>query len=160
MGTRPGACYSRGPMRFHETLHGVYFDDLDAFHILHNARYLLLFEHAIGSFWRRLGWAGVLDFNSNPDQYHLVRANHLEYKRPVIGTGQVRVRVWVDRLGRTSLVFGLRVMPLDEDVDHATGERVIVRVDAETKRPVPWTETFREQLAPYVREAEGEPPTG
>jgi acyl-CoA thioester hydrolase len=70
-------------MRFHETLHGVYFDDLDAFHILHNARYLLLFEHAIGSFWRRLGWAGVLDFNTNPDQYHLVRANHLEYKRPV-----------------------------------------------------------------------------
>lgn len=157
MGTRPGACYSREPMRFHETLHGVYFDDLDAFHILHNARYLLLFEHAIGSFWRRLGWAGVLDFNTNPDQYHLVRANNLEYRRPVIGTGQVRVRVWVDRLGRTSLVFGLRVMPLDEDVDHATGERVIVRVDPETKRPVPWTAAFREQLAPYVREVEGEP---
>ena len=139
-------------MRFHETLHGVYFDDLDAFHILHNARYLLLFEHAIGSFWRTLGWAGVLDFNSHPDQYHLVRANHLEYKRPVVGTGQVRVRVWVDRLGRSSLSFGLRVMPLDEDVDFASGERVVVRVDPETKRPVPWTTSFREQIAPYCRE--------
>ena len=139
-------------MRFHETLHGVYFDDLDAFHILHNARYLLLFEHAIGSFWRRLGWAGVLDFNTNPDQYHLVRANHLEYKRPVVSTGEVRVRVWVDRLGRSSLTFGLRVMPLDEDVDFATGERVVVRVDAETKRPLPWTDSFREQLLPFTRE--------
>lgn len=136
-------------MRFHETIHGVYFDDLDAFHILHNARYLLLFEHAIGSFWRHLGWGGVLDFNTNPDQYHLVRAVHLDYRRPVIGTGQVRVRVWVERLGRTSLTFGLRVMPLDEDVDHATGQRTVVRVDAETKRPAPWTPQFREQIAPY-----------
>ncbi len=142
-------------MRFHETIHGVYFDDLDAFHILHNARYLLLFEHAIGSFWRHLGWAGVLDFNSNPDQYHLVRAVQLEYRRPVIGTGQVRVRVWIERLGRTSLTFGLRVMPLDEDVDHAHGQRTIVRIDPQTKRPVPWTAGFRAQIAPYCAQVEG-----
>jgi acyl-CoA thioester hydrolase len=139
-------------MRFHETLHGVYFDDLDAFHILHNARYLLLFEHAIGSFWRRSAGPASSTSTTNPDQYHLVRANHLEYKRPVIGTGQVRVRVWVDRLGRSSLSFGLRVMPLDEDVDFATGERVVVRVDPDTKRPVAWTTGFREQIAPYTRE--------
>lgn len=141
-------------MRFHETIHGVYFDDLDAFHILHNARYLLLFEHAIGSFWRHLGWAGVLDFNSNPDQYHLVRAVQLEYKRPVIGTGQVRVRVWIERLGRTSLTFGLRVMPLDEDVDHAVGRRTIVRIDPQNKRPVPWTSGFRGQIAAYCAHVE------
>ncbi len=139
-------------MRFHETLHGVYFDDLDAFHILHNARYLLLFEHAIGSFWRQMGWAGVLDFNSHPDQYHLVRANHLEYIRPVVGTGQVRVRVWVERLGKTSLTFGLRVMPLDEDIDHCNGRRVVVRVDPETKRPTAWTPAFREKLLAFSRE--------
>jgi acyl-CoA thioester hydrolase len=142
-------------MRFHETIHGVYFDDLDAFHILHNARYLLLFEHAIGSFWRQLGWAGVLDFNSNPDQYHLVRAVQLEYKRPVIGTGQVRVRVWIERLGRTSLTFGLRVMPLDEDVDHAVGRRTIVRIDPQNKRPVPWTSGFRGQIAAYCAHIDG-----
>ncbi|HEY8379320.1 MAG TPA: thioesterase family protein [Nannocystis sp.] len=141
-------------MRFHETIHGVYFDDLDAFHILHNARYLLLFEHAVGSFWRHLGWAGVLDFNSNPDQFHLVRANTIEYHRPVVGTGQVRVRVWIERLGRTSLTFGLRVMPMDEDIDHATGRRTVVRVDPKTKRPCPWTDGFRAQIAPYCAHIE------
>lgn len=141
-------------MRFHETIHGVYFDDLDAFHILHNARYLLLFEHAVGSFWRHLGWAGVLDFNSNPDQFHLVRANAIEYRRPVVGTGQVRVRVWIERLGRTSLTFGLRVMPLDEDVEHATGRRTVVRVDPTSKRPCPWSDTFRAQIAPYCEHIE------
>ena len=136
-------------MRFHERVHGVYFDDLDAFQILHNARYLLLFEHAIGSFWRHLGWAGALDFNSNPDQYHLVRANSIEYLRPVVGTGDVRVRVWVEKLGRTSLTFGLRVMPLDQDIEHATGRRVIVRVDPDSKAPTEWSESFRAAIAPY-----------
>ena len=139
-------------MRFHERTHGVYFDDLDAFQILHNARYLILFEHAIGSFWRHLGWAGALDFNNNRDQYHLVRANHLEYERPVAGTGEVRLRVWVDKLGRTSLTFGLRVMPLDQDIDHARGQRVIVRIDPETHRPVPWSDEFRSMIEPYRRD--------
>ncbi len=139
-------------VRFHERAHGVYFDDLDAFQILHNARYLVLFEHAVGSFWRLLGWGGDLDFDGNPDQYHLVRANHIEYHRPVRGTGQVRVRVWVHHLGRTSLTFGLRVMPMDQDIDHATGQRVIVRVDPLTQRPAPWTDTFREQIGPFCAE--------
>ena len=143
------------PMRFHEAIHGVYFDDLDAFRILHNARYVLMFERTIGSFWRELGWSGPLDVQSNPDQFHLVAQNHVDYVTPVEGVGQVRCRVWVERLGRTSLTFGLRLMPLDEDVDHARGTRVIVRVDPETKRPVPWSEPFREKLAPYRRDLSG-----
>lgn len=141
-------------MRFFEITHGVYFDDLDAFQVLHNARYLLLFEHTIGAFWRYLGWAGRLDFNENPDQFHLVRANHIEYHRPVEGTGQVRVRLWVERLGTSSATFGFRVLPLDQDVDHASGQRVVVRVDPTTRQPTPWTDDFRAKLAPYRRDLE------
>ncbi len=136
-------------MRFHETNHGVYFDDLDAFQILHNARYVLLFERTIGSFWRHLGWGGPLDVQSDPDRFHLVRANHVEYLRPVKGVGEVRVRVWVQKLGRTSLTFGLRCLPLDQDLDYATGSRTIVRVDPDDFRPVPWSDSFRETMAPY-----------
>ncbi|MCB9568551.1 MAG: acyl-CoA thioesterase [Myxococcales bacterium] len=141
-------------MRFFEIVHGVYFDDLDAFQILHNARYLLLFEHTIGAFWRHLGWAGKLDFNANNDQHHLVRANHIEYLHPVEGTGQVRVRVWVERLGRSSATFGFRVLPLDQDVDYAIGHRVLVRVDPETRKATPWSDEFRAKLAPYRKDAD------
>jgi acyl-CoA thioester hydrolase len=140
-------------MRFHEAVHGVYFDDLDAFRILHNARYILLFERTIGSFWRHLGWGGPLDVQSNPDQFHLVRSNHVEYVRPVVGVGQVRVRVWVERLGTTSLTFGLRCLAMDEDSDYATGTRTIVRVSPDTWRPEPWSDGFREALAPYRADA-------
>ena len=73
-----------------------------------------------------MGWGGELDEEKNPDRYHLVRTNELEYLRPVTGIGEVRVRIWVEKLGRTSLTFGMRVLPMDQDVDHARGTRVLV----------------------------------
>lgn len=136
--------------RFYETTFGVYFDDLDLFGILHNARYLLLFERAIGEFWGHLGLGGLGEAASSPDWHHLVRANSIEYLSPVEGVGEVRVRLSVEKLGRTSLVFALRVMPMDEDRDHAVGTRVLVSVDRENRRPTPWTDGFRERLAPYL----------
>ena len=144
-------------MRFHEVTHSVYFDDLDAFQILHNARYLLLIERTIGSFWKRMGWGGPLSSRRHPDQHHLVRVNHFEYHRAVHDVDEVRVRVWVERIGRTSMTFGFRMLPVDEDRDFATGHRVLVRVDPQTRRPVPWSDTFREQLAPYRADLESTP---
>lgn len=142
---------SSGGHRFFEAIHGVYFDDLDAFGILHNARYLLAFERTIGAFWKHLGWGGRIDDRSNPDQYQLVRSNHLEYLRPVSGLGEIRVRVWVEKLGRTSLTFGGVIMPMDEDVDCATAQRVMVKIDPSTKKPTEWSDKLRQQLVPYVR---------
>jgi acyl-CoA thioester hydrolase len=143
-------------MRFYEAIHDVYFDDLDALQILHNAKYLLLFERTIGSFWVRvMGWDGILDQTKNPDRYHLVRANEIEYLRPVTELGQVRVRIWIEKLGRTSLVFGMRILPMDQDLDHARGTRVLVSVDPVTRRPVPWSDALRARVAPYVASASG-----
>ena len=133
--------------RFHEEVMGVYFDDLDSFHILHNARYLLLFERTLGAFWMELFQGG---FNDEADRFHFVRANHIEYNTPVDGVGRVRVRVWVEKLGRTSLTFGFRIMPMHQDLDHAVGSRTVVRVDPQTKRPVPWSSGFRGQMASWV----------
>ncbi len=140
-------------VRFHEAIHGVYFDDLDAFQILHNARYLLMAERTIGAFWRQLGWGNTLAMDENPDQFHVVALNHIEYHRPIRGTGEARVRVWVEKVGRTSLTFSFCVLPLDQDIDCASGQRVVVRVDPATHTPQPWTDKFRERIAPYVRTA-------
>lgn len=136
-------------MRFHETIQGVYFDDLDPFGILHNARYILLFERTIGDFWRELGWGGPLDSQSNADQFHLVRVNHVDYFRPFVGVGRMRVRIWIERLGRTSLTFAFQCKALDEDIEYASGTRVVVKVDRDSREPRPWTEEVRKELAPY-----------
>lgn len=132
---------------------GVYFDDLDPFRILHNARYILLFERTLGSFWEEVG-IGSLQDDQTPDYLHLVRANSVQYLDPFRGTGRVRVRVWIRQLGRTSLVFGFKLMPIDRDSEHATGERVIVHVDAKSWRPAPWTEEFRRRVRPWVESEE------
>jgi len=137
--------------RFHEEVMGVYFDDLDPFQILHNARYVLLFERTLGSFWERIGFGGLQE-TSSPDRYHFVRANQVEYLSPVRGTGRVRVRVWIEHLGKTSLTFGFRLMPMDEDRDHARGSRTVVRVSPDTWTPVPWTQPFRDTLQAWVSE--------
>jgi len=136
--------------RFHESIFGVYFDDLDPFQILHNARYLLLFERTIGEFWGALGWSGELDHAQNPDQFHVVAANSVDYKRPFRGIGKVRVRMSVSKIGRSSLTLTFRVMPLDEDTDYAVGTRVLVCVDPELQNPNPWSDEFRGRLAPYL----------
>lgn len=139
-------------MKFFETVHGVYFDDLDAYQILHNARYVLLIERTVGAFWEHLfGWSGMLDMAANPDQSHLVRANHISYERPFAGIGEARVRIWIEKLGRTSLTFGFRVLPLDQDLDYAVGSRVMVRVDPQTRQPVPWTDELRRKVTPYCK---------
>lgn len=138
--------------RFHERIMGVYFDDLDPYQILHNARYLLLFERTLGSFWAELGNGGLQQF---ADGKHLVRANSVEYLRPYRGTGKIRIRVWIDHLGRSSMTFGFRAMPIDEDVDYAIGSRVVVHIDAETWTSSPWGEDFRNRVAAWVADEEG-----
>ena len=66
------------------------------------------------------------------------------------GVGDVRVRIWVEKLGRTSLTFGLRILPMDEDVDYARGSRVIVCIDPKTRKPTPWSDELRTKLGPFL----------
>lgn len=135
-------------VRFFENTVGVYFDDLDPFHILHNSRYLLLFERTIGAFWMELGLGGFADLH-RPEQIHVVARNEIDYVSPVRGVCKVRVRVWVSRVGRTSLTFGMRLLAMDEDIDRARGLRTIVHVDAGTLKPSPWSASVLNAIAPY-----------
>lgn len=140
--------------RFHETTLAVYFDDLDPFQILHNARYLLIFERAIGAFWQsQMGWSGPLDLEGNPDQFHVVASNHMDYLRPFRGVGTVRARLTITKIGNSSLTFRCSILPMDEDNPHAIGERVVVSIDPKTQRPKPWSSHFRETLEPFLEGA-------
>jgi len=136
-------------MRVFEEICGVYFDDLDPFHILHNARYVLLFERTLGAFWMALG-LGPFQDQDRPEQFHLVVRNEIDYLAPVRGVGRVRVSVWVERIGRTSLTFGFRMAPLEGEGEHARGKRTIVHVEPGTLRPTPWESAVRELLAPFT----------
>ncbi|MEU8247838.1 hotdog domain-containing protein [Nonomuraea sp. NPDC048916] len=122
----------------------VHFDDLDAMGLLHNSRYALLVERAISAYWAELGWNFDPAVSAFRDVFLAVREFKITYHAPIVGAGEPLVHFWIDRIGRTSGVYGFRVLSPDRSVVHAEGHRVNVNLDPATFRPTPFTaETLR-----------------
>ncbi|MGN9837504.1 acyl-CoA thioesterase [Nonomuraea sp. H19] len=128
----------------------VHFDDLDAMGLLHNSRYALLVERAITAYWRRLGWAPDAAVSAFKDVFLAVREFKVTYNVPIAGVGEPLVHFWIDRLGRTSGVYGFRVLSADGAVVHAEGYRVNVNLDPATFRPAPFSDELRAAAAPLM----------
>ncbi|MFC8393509.1 MULTISPECIES: thioesterase family protein [unclassified Streptomyces] len=122
----------------------VHFDDLDALGLLHNARYPLLVERAWTELWQEKGVRFDGDWAAAGDACNAVRELRIGYEAPVTRAGTYAVHLWLERLGRTGLTYGFRFCSQDGAVTYARGSRVLVRLDATTLRPVPWSETFRD----------------
>ncbi|TMR11156.1 acyl-CoA thioesterase [Nonomuraea turkmeniaca] len=128
----------------------VYFDDLDAMGLLHNSRYALLVERAVAAYWHRLGWASDPARSAFKDVFLAVREFKVTYHVPIAGAGEALVHFWIDRLGRTSAVYGFRVLSADREVVHAEGYRVNVNLDPATLRPAPFSDELRVAAAPLL----------
>ncbi|MEU9510319.1 thioesterase family protein [Micromonospora sp. NPDC048170] len=132
---------------------GVHFDDLDAFGLLHNARYAVLLERALTGYWAEHGVSFQGARHSAPDVFHAVREFTIAYKAPVTGTGPVAVHFWLDHFGTSSGRYAYRFHSLDGGTVHAEGQRSIVRLDPATLRPAPWTDAARAVAATLLRPA-------
>ncbi|WP_246266622.1 acyl-CoA thioesterase [Nonomuraea typhae] len=130
----------------------VYFDDLDAMGMLHNSRYALLVERAVSAFWTDLGWRFDPAQSAFKDVFLAVREFKIVYNAPVLGAGEVLVEFWLERMGRTSGVYGFRVLSADGSVVHAEGHRVNVNLDPATFRPAPFSDEIRAAAAVLLRE--------
>ncbi|GGS79901.1 thioesterase [Planobispora rosea] len=128
----------------------VHFDDLDAMGLLHNSRYALLVERAITAYWRRLGWAPDPAVSSFTDVFLAVREFKVTYHAPIVGVGEPLVHFWIERMGRTSGVYGFRVLSADRSVVHAEGYRVNVNLDPGTLRPTPFSDELRAAAGPLL----------
>jgi acyl-CoA thioester hydrolase len=129
----------------------VFWDTLDLMGIMHNAAYLLLFERARTEFWRAQGVKGYGD--GGFDWPYMVARNEINYRAPIISEQTVEVHVFVTKLGRSSVTFGHEVYSADGKLA-ADGGTVLVRIDPETQRPIPWTDHFRGLVTPYLRPEE------
>ncbi|CAL9378322.1 hypothetical protein SUDANB21_01010 [Streptomyces sp. enrichment culture] len=121
----------------------VHFDDLDALGLLHNARYPLLVERAWAELWQAHGVTFDGDWVAAGDACNAVKELRLTYEAPVTRPGPYAVHLWLDRLGTTGLTYGFRFCSPDGAVTYARGSRVLVRLDATTLHPAPWSEAFR-----------------
>ncbi|MEU6070965.1 thioesterase family protein [Streptomyces sp. NPDC047082] len=121
----------------------VHFDDLDALGLLHNARYPLMVERAWTELWNEYGIRFDGDWEAAGDACNAVKELRIGYEAPVTRPGGYAVHLWLERLGNTGLTYGFRFCSTDGAVTYAHGTRVLVRLDAATLRPAPWSEGFR-----------------
>ncbi|MEV5932900.1 acyl-CoA thioesterase [Streptomyces sp. NPDC093250] len=129
----------------------VHFDDLDALGLLHNARYPLLVERAWTELWHDNGVRFEGDWAAAGDACNAVKELRVTYEAPVTRPGTYAVHLWLDRLGTTGLTYGFRFCSADGAVTYARGSRVLVRLDAGTLRPAPWSEAFRDAARELLR---------
>ena len=125
----------------------VFFDMLDALHMLHNAAYLVLFERARQRMSAELAASAGAEIFDWP--YYVAR-NEINYRAAIYRPQSVTVRVWLSAIGRTSATFQHQILRDDGSVA-ADGVTVLVRVDAESRTPVEWSTTFRRGVAQFVR---------
>ncbi|MFH8341648.1 acyl-CoA thioesterase [Streptomyces sp. AM6-12] len=132
----------------------VHFDDLDALGLLHNARYPLLVERAWTELWHEHGIRFDGDWAAAGDACNAVRELRIGYEAPVTSPGRYAVHLWLDRLATTGLTYGFRFCSADGSTTYAQGARVLVRLDATTLRPAPWSDGFRAAARELLRPAD------
>jgi len=131
----------------------VHFDDLDVMGLLHNSRYALLVERAIGAYWTRLGWTPDRATSAFKDVSFAVREFKITYRTPVMGACELAVRLWIENIGSSSVVYGFLILSADRRTVHAEGYRANVNLDPETFRPTPISEESRAAAQPLFLRA-------
>lgn len=123
----------------------VFFDELDAWHMLHNARYGVHVERA-GLAWHLELAANAYGADADGDQFVVMREFHIEFSKPLREPGAMSVDLWIRRIGRTSVTTGFRCRGHQTDSVHATGYRTLVKLDRETLTSAPWSDSLRKAL--------------
>ena len=129
----------------------IYWDMLDLLGVLHNSAYLLLFERARFDFWRAHGVGpNAPDF----DWPYVVARNEVNYRAALTFEQEAQVTVSVQRMGSASVTFAHRVYAENGELA-ADGITVLVRLDPHSRQPIPWSESFRQMIAPYQQAESG-----
>jgi len=123
----------------------VRYSEIDAQGVVFNAHYLTYYDTAVTEFLRALGYDQYADAKQTGVDFHVVRSV-VEYKAPIRFDQDIEVGVKVDRIGNSSVTFGLGIFPKGGDTLLATGEIVWVNTDQSTHRPVPILAATRQLL--------------
>ena len=106
--------------------------DLDAFGHVNNSNFLTYLEEA------RICWFETFDGEwVNAQMAPLLAAVQLNYRAPIDYPSAIRVELFAERIGTTSLTIGHRILSADGATLHADGNVVIVWIDRATGRPIP-----------------------
>ncbi len=117
--------------------------DNDVYGHVNNAVYYEFFDSAVNRF---LIERGDLDIHAGP-VIGLVVESGCRYHAPLAYPARLEVGVRVNRLGTSSVTYGVAVFSLGSDVAAADGTFIHVFVERETRRPIAMPEQLRSALA-------------
>jgi acyl-CoA thioester hydrolase len=117
--------------------------DLDAFNHVNNSNYLTYLEEA------RLQWLQQLPGEwMNALAAPVMAASEVNYRRPIEWPAQVRVQLFSQRLGNTSMVIGHRIVDAnDGERVYCDGHVVMVWMNPQTGKSVPLPQVVRDSAA-------------
>ncbi|MFS8137547.1 MAG: acyl-CoA thioesterase [Thermomonas sp.] len=105
--------------------------DLDAFGHVNNSNFLTYLEEA------RIRWFETFDGEwVNAAMAPLLAAVQLNYRAPIDYPAAIRVELFAERIGNTSLTVGHRILSADGATLHADGHVVMVWIDRANGRPI------------------------
>ncbi len=122
--------------------------DDDVYGHVNNVVFYAWFDTAVNGL---LVEAGVLDPRAG-DVIGLVVETQCAYHAPVAFPDRLEAGVRVERIGTTSVAYGVAIFREGETAAVAHGRFVHVYVDRATRRPVPLPEPLRAALTPLVGE--------
>ncbi len=125
--------------------------DNDVYGHVNNAIYYEYFDSAVN---RYLTEVGTLDIHGG-SVIGLVVESSCRYHAPLAYPERLEVGVRVDRLGTSSVTYGVAVFALGADAAAADGTFIHVFVDRTTRRPTPIPERLRTAL--QALQVEGTP---
>ncbi|PAV25397.1 thioesterase [Tamilnaduibacter salinus] len=117
--------------------------DNDVYGHVNNVTYYAWFDSAVN---RYLIEEGGLDIHNSPVIAFVVSSN-CQYFTPVAYPEPVEAGLRIERLGRSSVTYGVGIFRPGDDTPCAQGEFVHVFVDRETQASVPMPEPIRAALA-------------
>lgn len=122
----------------------VQFDHTDAQGRVFYAHYFPLIDQARCAFWEGMG---LTQDDTRRIEYETVIVHvEAEYLGPAAFYDLLRVYVYAEELGRSSIRLGYRVLNERTQQEILTARMVMVQVDLASERAVPWDETFREAI--------------
>ena len=124
----------------------VRYSETDPQGVVHNANYLMYFDTTITEYFRALGYDQQADAKRTGVDFHVVKSL-IEYKAPVRFDQEIDVGARVARIGNSSLVFELAILPKDGADALVTGEIVWVYTSQQTHRPLPIPASIRNLIA-------------
>jgi acyl-CoA thioester hydrolase len=120
--------------------------DNDVYGHVNNVQYYSYFDTAVNHYLIKSGW---LDIHGG-DVVGLVVETRCSYAASVAFLDELDVGLRVEKIGNSSVRYGIAIFRRGEDLAAAEGHFIHVYVDRQSNAPVRVPDALREVLAPLV----------